>query len=100
MNKKYEYEYERCMVGIIEERAQSLGMTHADLGRTAFADAGNPVGKWQAIKKWARTGPAALKVRDAVALAHAVGMDLPSLAFQASERMKARTIPGQGELIQ
>lgn len=90
MDKNYEYEFERCMVELIGEIALAKNMTHADMARAAFPDAGNAVGKWQAIKKWARTAPAALRVRDAVALAHAVGVDFSSLTFQTSERMKMK----------
>lgn len=82
------YIFERKMVEIVVEMAKEQGKNFSQLARETWPTAGNPIGKWRAIRRFDKDKPANIKIADGFRLAQALGVDFPSLCFLVNERLK------------
>ena len=82
------YIFERKMVEVVIELAQEQGKNFSQLAKETWPNAGNPVGKWRAVRRFDKDKPANIKIADGYRLAESLGMDFPSLCFLVNERMK------------
>lgn len=81
------YALERKFVEVVMEVAKEKDYSFSDVARRAFPTAGNPVGRWRAMRNKDKSGPQSVTIADAARLAHAVGEDLSRLIFRAEEKM-------------
>lgn len=83
------YDLERTFVALVVDIAKSKGLSYSHVARAAWPNAGNPIGKWRAIRNRDKSGPANVTMADGARLASAVGEDFSRLVFRAEERMKS-----------
>jgi hypothetical protein len=79
----------RAFVALVIARAEALGLSHSDLARAAFPDAGDPAGRWRKVRNQGQH----LTMADAWRLAKAVGEDVAALCWKAGREEPQPDLP-------
>lgn len=91
------YEFERCFVELVTEMAEQQGMNHSQFAKKAFGDTSSAISRWRKIRNMSASKPQSVTIVDALQMAAALGMDLPSLTFRVDQQYKMQKEMFQGK---